>query len=136
MGAGRYRGRVIGQNHDLIIVLCVEIFKDYRHNAAVDKLDRLDLILGLVSVSALIGSLDMDIDKVLTFTPFVDCSVRFALEIRVDIAGRALDFGGVHARTDADTLEQIDCRDDAALHTELLFKGRQSRAASLAPEPD
>ena len=87
-------------------------------------------------MAALVGSLDMDIDKVLTFTPFVDCSVRFALEIRVDIAGCALDFGGVHAGADADALEQVDCRDDAAFHAELLFKGRQSRTASLAPEPD
>ena len=78
----------------------------------------------------------MDIDKVLTFTPFVDCGVRFAPEIRVDIAGRALDFGGVHASADADALEQIDCRDDAALHAELLFKRWQSRTATLAPEPD
>ena len=80
VGAGRYRGRMIRQNHDFIIVLSVEIVKDYRHYTAVNKLDCFDFIFGLVSVTALVGSLDMDIDKVLTFTPFVDCSVRFALK--------------------------------------------------------
>lgn len=55
---------MIRQNHDFIIVLSVEIVKDYRHYTAVNKLDCFDFIFGLVSVAALVRSLDMDIDKV------------------------------------------------------------------------
>ena len=77
----------------------------------------------------------MNIDKVLTFTPFIDRGVRFALKIRVDIACCALDLGGIHACADAYALEQIDSGHDAALYSVFLFKRRQSRAAALAPKP-
>ena len=55
-------------------------------------------------MSALVGSFNMNIDKVLTFTPFFNGGSRLSLEIGIYIACRSLYIRGVHARAYADSL--------------------------------
>ena len=82
----RKRGRVVGAYQYLVIVVLLQRRNYGGEYLLVDKLYRALLVLDLVAVTALVGSFNVDIYKILTVGKLVDARLRLALEICVDVA--------------------------------------------------
>lgn len=99
------------------------------------RLYRALLVLDLVAVTALVGSFNVYVYKILTVGKLIDARLRLALEIRVDVARSALYLYNVHSAEFADALQQVYRRDYRAFQS-ILFGERHERLAhTLAPEP-
>ena len=77
---------MVGQEHEAVILILLQTFQNRPDDLLVDDLDRFDLILDLVAVTAFIRSFDVQINKILTGSQLIQGRLCFAAEIGVDIA--------------------------------------------------
>ena len=98
MSSQSKRCGVVGKYHYLVIViLLVKLGKHIAQNVLVDYFKRLYLVFDLVSVTALIGSFHVNINKIAAVCKSVKSCLSLALEVGVYVACCALDLGDIHA---------------------------------------
>ena len=69
---------MVGKNHNFIVFAAVvEIVKNDGKNSLVNEFNCSDFVFGFVSVTAFVGSFDMDINKVFAVFPFVIIASAF-----------------------------------------------------------
>ena len=97
---------MVGKNHHgKVFAAFHEIVVDRCQNQAVDLFNAEHLVVGFRAVTAFVGSLHMDVDKIVSVPERPDGGFRFARIIGVDISGRALHVNGMHSGADADALD-------------------------------
>ena len=76
--------------------------------SGIDKLDRTYFIFGFISVTALVGSFDVNINKVAAVFEFLKSAFSLALKVGIDITSSTLNLGYAHICAKTDTLEQVN----------------------------
>src|SRR5205809_7144514 len=132
----RARGRVIG--HDQQAPLAArgpQPLEQRADHLLVHVLDRLDLLLRVAHVAALVGRLDVQ-EEELALLEGAQPVLGLAAEVRVEETGGARHGDLLEPRQHAEAVHQVDGGDDRALDAEALAQRRQPRALALPPGPD
>src|SRR5262249_41769024 len=131
--AGR---RVVGHDeHAPFAAHRAQPLEDGAHDLLVEVLDRLDLLVRIAHVAALVGRLHVQEEEVAGLEGAKPV-LRLAAEVRVEEAGGPGDGDALEPRQHAETVHQIDRGDDRAVDAEALAERRDRGPLPLPPEPD
>ena len=87
-------------------------------------------------MTALVGRLKVQVNKVSSALERVNSRLSLPLKIRVDIACRTLNLRRFHTRAYSYAFKQVNRAYNAARNAVFLLKVFKLRASALAPEPN
>ena len=118
------------------IIKCSEKIGYRLENMLINEFNSLNFVLNLSSVTAFIGSLNMDIYKIRTVFEFINCGFTLSVKVCVNIACCTFNINTLHAGTNCNTFEKVNSRNHTALFAELAEEAVKSGFCTLAPEPN
>ena len=125
---------MVGTDKDFYILI-LEFVKQLAEYLFVNKAYCLYLIVNLITMTAFIGSFNMDIYKILAALQCVNSRLSLTVKVCIYVACCTVNLDNVHSGELADTSEQIDRRDHSGTLSVLFGKRSKILANTLAPEP-
>ena len=127
---------MVGEHHYFVVVILLECVENYGEYARIYHLNGFHLVFGFVSVTALVGSLKVNIYEVAAVFKLFDGGSCLALKVSINVACGTLNLGSGHTGAFCYSFKKVNRRDYSTFFAEGLVKRRQSRLFAFAPKPN
>ena len=136
MCADRKRCGMIGTYEYGKIIKCSEKIGYGLENMLINEFNCLYFVLNLSSVTAFIGSFNMDIYKIRTVFEFINCGFALSVKVCINVTCCTFNIKALHACTNCNAFEKVNSRNHTAFLAKLAEETIKSRFCTLTPKPD
>ena len=95
---------MVGTNENCKIIITFQKLGYGCEDMLIDKLDSLNLVFHFSSVATLVGSFNVNVNKISTVFEFVNCRLALAVKVGVNVTCCAFNVNTLHTCADCNTL--------------------------------